>query len=52
MPLAVAKRWILTEAGLVAVGADPNSFIRSAGAPAAPKVTFRPLPKSRTQEVA
>lgn len=51
VPLAVAKRWLLTEASLVAVGADPNSFIRSAGAPAAPKVTFHPLPKSQERNM-
>ncbi|TBY57986.1 hypothetical protein E0H39_29665 [Rhizobium leguminosarum bv. viciae] len=51
VPLAVAKRWLLTEASLVAVGADPNSFIRSAGAPAAPKVIFHALPKSQERNM-
>ncbi|MGN8152526.1 hypothetical protein ACTJK5_09655 [Agrobacterium sp. 22094] len=50
VPLAVAKRWMLTEASFVAVGADPNAFVRSAGAAPAPKVTYRALPKYRTQE--
>jgi len=36
MPLLLVKRWVLTEASAVPVGADPNSFIRSHAVPTTP----------------
>lgn len=50
VPLAMVTKWVLTEASLVAVGADPNSFIRSAGPGPTPTVTYRALPKTPTKE--
>ncbi|MPR60621.1 hypothetical protein D7027_02085 [Ochrobactrum intermedium] len=47
VPLAYATSWTLYEASLVAVGADPNASVRSAGRLIpAPTISFRNKPKA------
>nr|WP_312196585.1 hypothetical protein [Brucella anthropi] len=48
IPVAYATSWTLYEASLVAVGADPNASVRSAGRSIpAPTISFRNKPKAK-----
>jgi hypothetical protein len=46
----LVKRWVLTEASAVPVGADPNSFIRSAHAAAIPTPPKTAISKARVKQ--